>query len=45
MDLWMRGAKYGVVVRERNGNPCVRMDHPQVKKLVCALPDYLKKVR
>lgn len=39
-DLWMRGARFGVVVSHHNGTPGtsdyvkVRMDHPQVKKLL-----------
>lgn len=38
-DLWMRGARFGTVVREyvspKNGKRmvAVRMDHPQVRKL------------
>ena len=34
-DLWMRGAKFGIVVGQNleNGNLLVRMDHPSVKKL------------
>lgn len=38
-DLWMRGAKYGTVVREyvspKTGERmvAVQMDHPQVRKL------------
>lgn len=38
-DLWMRGARFGTVVREyvwpKTGRRmvAVRMDHPQVKKL------------
>jgi len=32
-DLWMRGARFGVVVRVKDGVAQVRMDHPQVKRL------------
>jgi hypothetical protein len=32
-DLWMRGAKYGEIVRESGGIFQIRMDHPGVKKL------------
>lgn len=32
-DLWMRGAKYGVVKSIKNDIAHVQMDHPQVKKL------------
>lgn len=43
MDLWMRGAKYGTIVRVRAGKPCVRMDHKGVRKLVCTIPANLKR--
>jgi hypothetical protein len=39
-DLWMRGARFGTVIREyrspRTGKNmvAVKMDHPQVRKLV-----------
>ncbi len=32
-DLWMRGAKYGTVVKIKDEIAHVRMDHPQVRKL------------
>lgn len=37
-DLWMRGARFGVVTGFRHGKPgysdvlLVKMDHPQVKR-------------
>lgn len=45
-DLWMRGAKYGTVVRcvksgKRAGKVAVKMDHPQVRKLLYAKPEDL----
>jgi hypothetical protein len=43
MDLWMRGARYGTITRVRSGMPCVRMDNSSVRKLVCVVPDRLKK--
>lgn len=39
-DLWMRGARFGVVTGRRKGKPgvsaclLVKMDHPQVKRRV-----------
>lgn len=39
-DLWMRGARFGIVTGHRRGKPGlsdairVRMDHPQVRKSV-----------
>jgi hypothetical protein len=45
MDLWMRGARYGVVTAVRADKLCVRMDNTRVRKLVCVVPDRLKKVR
>ena len=33
-DLWMRGARFGVVRSIRDGIAKVKMDHPQVKRLV-----------
>jgi len=35
-DLWMRGARTGYIhsIREHDGAWLVRMDHPQVRKLV-----------
>lgn len=33
-DLWMRGARFGVVRKiESSGIVVVKMDHPQVRKL------------
>lgn len=32
-DLWMRGAKYGTVVKEESDTVTVRMDHKSVRKL------------
>ncbi len=38
-DLWMRGARFGTVVRvSKDGTWRVRMDHPQVKRLVRVPP-------
>lgn len=37
-DLWMRGARFGVVTAYRNGKPgqsdylLVKLDHPQVRR-------------
>ncbi len=45
-DLWMRGARYGVVRGVRNGVILVKMDHPQVRKLFRVRnPADLKRVR
>jgi hypothetical protein len=46
-DLWMRGARTGTVIREYRGKNsknmvAVRMDHPQVKRLVRCLADDVK---
>lgn len=46
-DLWMRGARTGVVVREYKSKSgqnmvAVKMDHPQVKKLFRCLADDVK---
>lgn len=44
-DLWMRGARYGTVVREyispKSGKRtvAVKMDHPQVRKLFRCLAE------
>jgi len=39
-DLWMQGATTGHVERtDKNGAWHVRMDHPQVKRLVVIKPD------
>lgn len=35
-DLWMRGARYGVVRKVEGDILVIKMDHPQVKKLVRA---------
>lgn len=43
MDLWMRGAKYGTITSVRDGKPCVRMDNPRVKRLVCTVSSRLKR--
>jgi len=38
-DLWMRGARFGVITRTtRAGVWLVRMDHPQVRRLVRIAP-------
>lgn len=46
LDLWMRGARFGTVQREyanKHGKRVcvVKMDHPQVKRPVRILSDYL----
>lgn len=46
-DLWMRGAQVGVAERvvsqgKHKGKIAVRMDHPQVRKLLYAAPADLK---
>jgi uncharacterized protein (DUF736 family) len=45
-DLWMRGARFGVVVREYKSSKtgknmvAVKMDHPQVRQLFrCSADD------
>ena len=39
-DLWMRGARIGKIVRTaKDGSWKVRMEHPQVKRLVTIRPD------
>lgn len=40
-DLWMRGATHGQVAEIGRKWIKVRMDHPQVKRLVKATPDLL----
>jgi hypothetical protein len=45
-DLWMSGATHGMVVRASNtdlNKVYVKMDHPDVKKLVLATEDRLKR--
>ncbi len=49
-DLWMRGAKYGEIVRydgEHDGEPAfkVRMDHSQVRRLVRIKASLLRRVK
>ncbi len=49
LDLWMRGAKYGAVLRRvRSGKHkdtiAVRMDHRQVRRVLYARPFDLKVV-
>lgn len=49
-DLWMRGARYGEVVRydgQCGGEPAfkVRMDHQQVRRLVRIKASLLRRVR
>lgn len=43
-DLWMRGARFGVVVstNSEHGLTKVRMDHPQVRRLVTVHTSDLK---
>lgn len=43
-DLWMRGARFGTVVREKGDTVWVKMDHPQVKRLVRLPRDRVKEV-
>jgi len=44
-DLWMRGARYGVLVGfNRKGLCMVRMDHPQVRRLQRLTPDLIRLV-
>ena len=43
-DLWMRGARYGTVLREYRGKSgrnivVVKMDHPQVRKPIRIFAD------
>lgn len=33
LDLWMKGARFGVVLSIKDGIARVKMDHPQVKKI------------
>jgi len=33
-DLWMQGAKTGTIVKTEGDVTVLRMDHPQVKRLV-----------
>jgi len=42
-DLWMRGAKFGVVRGIKNERVVVRMDNRHVRKLQHFAPDYLRK--
>ena len=34
LDLWMQGARFGTVTKVNEGIIHIRMDHPQVKRLV-----------
>lgn len=47
-DLWMRGARYGTVIRvDKNSVWHVKIDHPQVKRIVKIGPhdqDYCRAV-
>ena len=39
-DLWMRGARYGVVRSVADGIAAVKMDHPGVQRLFrCSIND------
>lgn len=39
-DLWMRGARTGHIKRVRkDGAWLVKMEHPQVRRLIIVLPD------
>lgn len=39
-DLWMRGARYGVVRSVTDGIVAVKMDHPGVRRLFrCSIND------
>lgn len=44
-DLWMRGARFGVVTKVKDGIASVRMDHPQVKKQQRVPVEDLKEIR
>ena len=48
-DLWMRGARFGHVVRTRGTSEspifCVKMDNARVRKQLCTTGDRLKVVR
>lgn len=41
-DLWMRGAKYGVIRNVKQGIVTIKMDHPSVNKLVKLPLDYVQ---
>lgn len=46
-DLWMRGARFGTIVKTRAGADGqlqygIRMDHPEVKKIVWFTKDRIK---
>ena len=41
-DLWMRGAKYGVIRNIKQGVATIKMDHPSVKRLVKLPLDYVQ---
>lgn len=40
-DLWMRGARFGTVVKVGRKHVHVRMDHAQVRRPVRVAPDNL----
>ena len=42
MDLWARGARFGVVVRIQGDMYAVRMHHPGVRRLVWTTKDRLQ---
>ena len=41
-DLWMRGAKFGIVKGVKDGVLLVRMDSPRVRQLQRLTPDRVK---
>lgn len=43
-DLWMAGARFGVVTRIRDSVVHVRMDHPQVRRLQKLTMDLVRKL-
>jgi len=44
MDLWMRGARYGTVIKEEDDTLHVRMDNRNVRGLVKVPRDRVKEV-
>ena len=43
-DLWMRGARFGIVKEIVGGIASVKMDHPEVKKIQKVYIDDLKRI-
>ena len=45
LDVWMRGARYGVVHRIQGDMYAIRMHHPAIRRLVWTTKDRLQLIR